>query len=511
MESLTLVSTLQLLLAIRSLQAAHLPKYQAIAYPQVFDARDEKTKVLKINEDITLNLEPSSILHENFFVRSYKNGIPEHQYYDIRDLQKTFYHDKKQFAALMLYEEDGTLRVEGVVGPNLKIRPIESTERSEHGQQAHLVDTIEDNDSVEVYGEFARNKVDISERAKSSGTGFDPTKYAVSIIYPELYVLCDSVFQQKFKKREHIIPYLMTTIQVVNIRYGTISGPQVRIVLRGIELTDATQEGRYYVYDGYGIDAYASLQKLVTFAAAENQTYKTFDMMYFCNRFTTVSMYDQLSQSVFPGYAFVGSACTTHRQLLGEDTAYTFRGIRIVTHEIGHALGCSHDGTSAPGIVKAFVPNSLHCPWGDGYIMSYEQHDSRSMRFSSCCRYDISQMSWSREASCLHVNDSMKYPLNWLIKYKLPGDFLSLNRQCEIAYPNLWRTYYVQKTYKWYCKGYCFVPGHQFRAADHYWDFLFVDGTVCLNRTAHGHHGWICLNGECVPDKRGYRELPYKE
>ncbi|KAL3248811.1 hypothetical protein MRX96_056351 [Rhipicephalus microplus] len=97
----------------------------------------------------------------------------------------------------------------------------------------------------------------------------------------------------------------------------------------------------------------------------------------------------------------------------------------------------------------------------------------------------------------------MKYPLNWLIKYKLPGDFLSLNRQCEIAYPNLWRTYYVQKTYKWYCKGYCFVPGHQFRAADHYWDFLFVDGTVCLNRTAYGHHSWICLNGECVPDKRG--------
>ncbi|XP_075742322.1 venom metalloproteinase antarease-like TtrivMP_A, partial [Rhipicephalus microplus] len=119
--------------------------------------------------------------------------------YDIRDLQKNFYHDKKQFAALMLYEEDGTLRVEGVVGPNLKIRPIESTERSEHGQQAHLVDTIEDNDSVEVYGELARNKVDVSERA-SSGTGFDPSRYAVPIIYPELYMLCDSVFQQKLKR-----------------------------------------------------------------------------------------------------------------------------------------------------------------------------------------------------------------------------------------------------------------------------------------------------------------------
>ncbi|XP_037557500.2 uncharacterized protein LOC119434416, partial [Dermacentor silvarum] len=131
--------------------AAELPKYQAIVYPEVFDGRDEGTRALKVTDDITLNLEPSSILHENFFLRTYRQGIAQHRYFNIETLQRGLYHDKRRYAAVVLSEDGNTLQVEGVVGPNLKIRPIEMKERSENGRQAHLLETIEDSDSDNVH------------------------------------------------------------------------------------------------------------------------------------------------------------------------------------------------------------------------------------------------------------------------------------------------------------------------------------------------------------------------
>uniref|UniRef100_A0A131YEQ0 Reprolysin n=1 Tax=Rhipicephalus appendiculatus TaxID=34631 RepID=A0A131YEQ0_RHIAP len=54
--------------------------YRAVVYPKLFEGRDENTKVLKINEEITLDLRPTSILREDFFVRKYRDGVPEYKY-----------------------------------------------------------------------------------------------------------------------------------------------------------------------------------------------------------------------------------------------------------------------------------------------------------------------------------------------------------------------------------------------------------------------------------------------
>lgn len=507
MESLALLSIVQLLLLIRCCQTAELPKYRAIAYPQVFDGRDENTKVLKVNDDITLNLEPSSILHDNFFVRTYKNGIPEHQYFNVRDLQKNLYHDKRQYAAVILSEEGGTVEVEGVVGPNLKIRPLETTERSEHGLKEHLVENIEDNDSVEVHGKHIADTIRISERATNGRTDFDSSKFNVPDIFPEVFLLCDSRLQLQFNRGMNVTVYMMVTMTVVNIRYNALSSPRVHLLLRGIELTHWKQEHKYYVYSGGNtIDGYKSLQKLVTFVGENNDTYGSFDLVYFVTSFDMVAIYDDGTRmEALQGYAFVASACTMHRQQLGEDQAYSYQGIRIMTHEMAHTLGCSHDGTTAPGIVKSFTPDSVRCPWGDGYIMSYMQEDTRSMQFSGCCKYDIRRLSWSYEAGCLHINNSDKYPLNWLTQYQLPGEYLNLNKQCHMTYPYLSRTHFIPKWRKLYCRGFCFVPGRDYGASDGEWHLLFLDGTKCRDRPKS-----ICLNGVCLPDPRRTRpQRPY--
>uniref|UniRef100_A0A224YPX2 Reprolysin n=1 Tax=Rhipicephalus zambeziensis TaxID=60191 RepID=A0A224YPX2_9ACAR len=413
---------------------------------------------------------------------------------------------KKQFAAVMLYEEDGALNVEGVVGPNLKIRPIESSERSEDGRQAHLVENIEDNDSLEVHGKLIAHKTDIAERSASQRTDFDSTKYNVQEIFPELLLICDSRLQVQFTRRMNLTAYMIITMEVVNMRYSALSNPRVRILLRGMELSKWPQEHEYYVYSGGNtIDAYKSLQNLVKFVSKYSDKYKSFDMVYFATGFDMVSIYDDGTRmQALQGYAFVASACTGHRQQLGEDQAYTFQGIRIMTHEVAHTLGCSHDGTTAPGVVKAFTPNSVHCPWGHGYIMSYLQDDIRSMQFSSCCKYDIQRLSWSFEAGCLHTNNSETYPLDWITRYQLPGEFLSLNRQCHLRYPFLSRTYFIEQWSKWNCRGQCFVPGVDYHhPADGQWDLLFLDGTTCSHRPKR-----ICINGLCRPDPR--TEIPQR-
>ncbi|XP_049511433.1 uncharacterized protein LOC119464056 [Dermacentor silvarum] len=110
-----------------------------------------------------------------------------------------------------------------------------------------------------------------------------------------------------------------------------------------------------------------------------------------------VAVQGSVRESTLAGFAFVGSACTPTREQLGEDTAHTYRGIRIMTHEMAHTLGCSHDGTAVDGHLKGYKADSMNCPWQDGYLMSYIEEDSRSMRFSSCCDYDMSRYSWSRD------------------------------------------------------------------------------------------------------------------
>ncbi|KAL1471979.1 hypothetical protein MTO96_039616, partial [Rhipicephalus appendiculatus] len=138
-------------LLLLSSQALKGLGYRAVVYPKLFEGRDENTKVLKINEEITLDLRPTSILREDFFVRKYRDGVPEYKYFDVKALQQDLYHDAKQLASVSVTEEDGILRVEGVVGPKLKIRPVEASERSVYGDQAHIVDTIEDSKSNSHY------------------------------------------------------------------------------------------------------------------------------------------------------------------------------------------------------------------------------------------------------------------------------------------------------------------------------------------------------------------------
>uniref|UniRef100_G3MRQ7 Peptidase M12B domain-containing protein n=1 Tax=Amblyomma maculatum TaxID=34609 RepID=G3MRQ7_AMBMU len=483
-----------------------LATHKAIVHPELFKGRtDEDTAVLKINEDITLNLEQGNDLHEEFFLRTYRQGVPQHRYYNIEALQEDLYHDKRRLAAVFITEEEGTLKVEGVVGPDLKIKPVVGAERSEEGHIPHLLESIEESDRDRFYGKMPETTpLQVSPRNR----GFDETKYKVPYVTPEIFVVVDSYFHAGFNTTAEMMKYLLTTFRVVNLRYLGVKDPKVQLIFRGVEVSTRRQDDEYYAYLSYTaqIDGLKSLYNIVKYVEKKNETYWKYDMVYFLTGLDMVAVEGSRREKSLAGFAFVASACTKSREQLGEDTPYSFRGIRIMAHEVGHTLGCPHDGTYIEGHIKSFRPDSTRCPWENGNIMSYIEEDERSMKFSWCCDYQISQMTWSFDASCLHHNNSKttKFMLKkWTTKYRLPGDKLSLNMQCRMTYPTLYNTYYLERYGIRRCMAECFVPGHQFHASNSHWPMLLIDGTECDKKNK-----LVCINGDCRAWKRPRKFTP---
>ncbi|KAL1451281.1 hypothetical protein MTO96_043883, partial [Rhipicephalus appendiculatus] len=79
-----------------------------VVYPHLLEGRNEAGQmVLKVTDDITLNLEKSSVVGEEFLLRTYQGDIMEHNYLDGHLLEENLYHDLNFLASLIVSETDG--------------------------------------------------------------------------------------------------------------------------------------------------------------------------------------------------------------------------------------------------------------------------------------------------------------------------------------------------------------------------------------------------------------------
>uniref|UniRef100_A0A023FSQ1 Putative tick metalloprotease 1 n=1 Tax=Amblyomma cajennense TaxID=34607 RepID=A0A023FSQ1_AMBCJ len=490
------------LLSVQLLHAAKLPEHAAVVYPQLFDVRDDLgTRVLRVNDKLTLNLQKSAVLPDDFVLIEDWEGVPRHTYFNVDALEEDLYHDERKFASVMVSEEDGSWKVEGVVGPNLKIRPMEEMGRSSEGHYAHLLEPIEkeSSDTPTVLGEAIQQpKAVPSERARSL--------YNVPIIYPEVKVVVDAQFYSGFENKTRMMRYLVIEFNCINLRYRTVYRPEIKLIFRTVKITKRENE-KYYKFvwqDRKVINGLDSLYALVNFTAGEKKKdYEKFDIVFFITGYDMAAVQQSRVEQSLQGYAFVGSVCLKSKVGLGEDRAYTYIGIRVIAHEIGHTLGCSHDGTSVQGHIPQFTADSNNCPWEQGYLMSYIEENANSMKFSTCCDYSMSLVAWSTEITCLHEMNSNKTIKKRYNTTKIPGDFLTRDEQCKLTYPTLRKTHYMQQYGVQNCKAWCFVPGEQYNAADHYWPMLLIDGSKCP-RYSDG----VCINGDCVRKQRSYPARP---
>ncbi|XP_015921582.2 A disintegrin and metalloproteinase with thrombospondin motifs like [Parasteatoda tepidariorum] len=478
-----------------------------------------------------------------YLAESTNNGIQYKEMPPEDDDPGTTYHDLDQMAAVTIrHGNDGKLQMEGTIGNDLVVKPVptailvpedgfvddemfldedESYERSRNNTiagstlrsspssrrnlpnsrgGAHVVyrGPTASNDSHSdflpldsVQGTYnweaarTRPRANMGRRNKRA--------LAPSSVWPEILLLVDyGSFVLHGLSSRHIKRYFVSFWNGVDLRYKALSSPQIRISLAGIIVAkskDATpylERNRLPSPNRDAIDAAAALTDMGKYLYQENRL-PAYDMAVVMTKLDMCRKQfggGRCSRGT-AGFAYVGGACVVNKRLekvnsvaIIEDSG-GFSGIIVAAHEVGHLLGCVHDGSPPPSYLGG--PGATRCPWEDGFIMSDLRHTDRGFKWSSCSVEQFKHFLNGETASCL-----FNYPDdNKLLARELPGTMLTLDEQCE-------RDRGTQACFKdsrvcaqLFCydndSGYCV----SFRPA--------AEGSSCGD-------GQVCKNGKCIVD-----------
>nr|XP_037273748.1 venom metalloproteinase 3-like [Rhipicephalus microplus] len=469
-----------------------MPKTVGIVYPCLVESRnDGGEKVIKISESITLNLKKSSVVSKKFLLRTYQDDIMEHNYLDGEILEKNLYHDAESFASVIVLHEDG-LKVEGIVSSMLGIKPMTTRERSADGSIPHA------------FYELPRDKP--NDKATGQKTLFSSV---YSSFYPEqkrrpkkvsmeIMVLVDSYFRRQFEDKNSMLTYLLVTMNAVNLKYLTVSDPEVEIILRAVEVFNHHVEDKFFVRNGSNyLRDRETLFKLQRYIIYNYHLYYTFDGLYYTTGLDLGYYYVTGFETDVQGLAFIGGVCTIDKLAMGEDKAYTYSGVRVTAHELGHLLGCPHDGEQ----YRFF--SSKNCSNSDGYIMTYWSNSSRSMKFSECCNRAISELARSPFGDCLETKNATRRINKNLDTKALPGEMLTRDQVCQHAFPNVRDIRFVTDDGIARCYASCRSDTSNITLRT-----MLPDHSPCnetgfertQSRRASGHisqEDMVCVNGDC--------------
>ncbi|KAG8181839.1 hypothetical protein JTE90_003986 [Oedothorax gibbosus] len=312
-------------------------------------------------------------------------------------------------------------------------------------------------------------------------------------VWPEILLLVDyGSFVLHGLSSRHIKRYFVSFWNGVDLRYKSLSNPKIRISLAGIIVAkskDATpylERNRLPSPNRDAIDAASALTDMGKYLYVEDRL-PAYDMAVVMTKLDMCRKQfggGRCSRGT-AGFAYVGGACVVNKRLekvnsvaIIEDSG-GFSGIIVAAHEVGHLLGCVHDGSPPPSYLGG--PGASRCPWEDGFIMSDLRHTDRGFRWSKCSVEQFKHFLNGETASCL-----FNYPDdNKLLDRELPGTMLTLDEQCE-------RDRGTQACFKdsrvcaqLFCydndSGYCV----SFRPA--------AEGSSCGD-------GQVCKNGKCIVD-----------
>ncbi|XP_040076172.1 uncharacterized protein LOC115319715 [Ixodes scapularis] len=413
------------------------PSAEYVVYPRLLEARGMNgTKLLHVNEKITLRLKKSSVLAENLVVSTINGYEQVDTLVNGREVEKDIYRDQSQMAAVSVTEKDGSVEVRGSLGHTLRIAPLPLMGRSEDGRIAHKVFEIEDP------VEFKTDYIVPSERNIPLGRQpFRPPVNIPDLFLAEVYFVFDEHHSKHFPKESSLLVYAALTIEMINLRYEAITNPRVRFVLVGVATMTGVNGITEVVVDRDDLrpnthkKKYMLSQKTLKNLANTLYTNKVRAIADVTVLVTGLDLADyengKLSNSVL-GVAFLGGMCSVHlRAAETEDTPGTHSMVPTLVHELGHSLGMVHDGDKPVYSTDAY--RNRVCNAHDGYTMAPVAHGARNGEWSTCSVEHLRGFLRTVRQACFDMSSAIYYTINMT---RLPGAHITKQQLCERTYSN---------------------------------------------------------------------------
>uniref|UniRef100_A0A224YEC9 Reprolysin n=1 Tax=Rhipicephalus zambeziensis TaxID=60191 RepID=A0A224YEC9_9ACAR len=451
---------------------------QIFVYPSIVEERTATNNiVLRLNDELTLNLERSSVLADNLLFVTRQFSGHHYKMIDTTRIQENLYHDSHQQSSLYVTHEGGELQVEGIVNHTMRIKPLRQSERSSTGQVLHSIYEVQQ----------IRTGYENALPYKPSGPGrlqnviyniLNPTTRAprhVPNFVVELHVISDERHQEPFKKDEYLVEYIAVMLNAVNRIFLDMRNPTISFKLVG--LTRSTND----TFASPILDTLESVETLQGLAnyTRDNGTLNNADLVYLITGgdLATLRNKSVLDKGV-AGLAYVGTVCTENAVAEGEDIAKSYAGVTTMAHELAHTLGARHDPQDDP-----------ECSWSHGFLMSYEDKGSNKYRLSTCSQSNIRHVVERLPEDCINEKANEALAAN---ETSLPGDMIVRNYYCRKILKKNGRGYFkFEQDPNNLCKLQCHYEKPNVTASTWYITVDMPEGMWCGDEKT-------CQRGNCI-------------
>uniref|UniRef100_L7LRR6 Putative tick salivary metalloprotease n=1 Tax=Rhipicephalus pulchellus TaxID=72859 RepID=L7LRR6_RHIPC len=401
---------------------------QVFVYPSILEERTAIYNfVLRLNDELMLNLERSSVLADNLLFVTKRHDGHHYKMIDTTRIQQNLYHDSHRQSSVYVTHEDGALQVEGVINHKLRIKPLVQSERSSDGRVLHSIYEAEE---IGTSYKDAQPYEPVMSRTLQNQiyTNRLPAPRNVSKFVAEVHIISDKDHQKFFRKDVHLIEYMAITLNAVNRIFVDMKDPAISFKLVGITRS---------VNDTFAspildtVEAQETLERLVKYNR-DNNILQTSDLVYLMTSGNLARLRNVtgLDRNV-AGLAYVGTVCTSHAVAEGEDIPKSYAGVNTMAHELAHSLGAEHD-----------PEDSSDCSWKKGFLMSYEDNGNNKYRLSKCSKSNITDVVRRLRDECLDETGNKTLHAD---RTTMPGDMVVRHYYCRKMLQGISRRYFQFK------------------------------------------------------------------
>uniref|UniRef100_A0A224YEE0 Reprolysin n=1 Tax=Rhipicephalus zambeziensis TaxID=60191 RepID=A0A224YEE0_9ACAR len=413
-------------------------------HPRLLESRNGNGDlVLNIRKDLTLYLEKSAVLADNFYLDSSTTAGTHRTVLKGREIEANLYHDKKHQSSLILTRSINGIEVRGILNHEFTITPALVSERSSNGTVPHNISAIEqmsrmndDEEQRRQSGTSLENHAENQCNSKEKKRHF-PCEFTV-----ELWLLASSEYRAAFDTCDDFLTYLATAVNAVGLRFINMTNPMIRFQLNGVTidyddiLTKVEVCSMHYVGKWRlskkcicGIDAEDTLNKTRFFVNASNIDA---DLVYLLTSKNLVRNIKKNSITILQdvlGMAYIGGVCTSLKAGVGEDKPKTYSGVSTMAHEISHLLGSLHDGEGPLQHMRGH-PGGARCPRSGGYLMGNWDNTRNEYRLSECTKEQMQYNFRCLALDCIELRKQANVTNDYY-----PGQILDPFKYCQALHP----------------------------------------------------------------------------